>query len=141
MTDVQGIRDGWSLWLIGLVAAVVSSLANLVLMYATKPVLGVPETFGPLTPAPILFWSVIGAFGAIGAYALVRALSQRPKRVFLIAAIVVLVISFIPDLALSGVSDGPFAGATPEVIAVLMAMHVVSFAVVVAMLYRLARAA
>ncbi len=139
MTDSKAQRAGWPLGIIGLVAAIASSLANLALIFLIKPMLRVPGTFAPLTTAPIIFWSFVGAFGAIGVYALIRIWSTTPNRTFVIVAVIVLVLSFIPDLAISGVTTGPFAGATPAAILVLMVMHVISFAIVVPMLWRLAR--
>lgn len=141
MTDSEIPRAGWPLGIIGLVAAVASSLVNLALMLLAKPALGVPDSFGPLSAGPITFWSFIGAFGAIGVYALVRRWSATPNRTFVIVAAIVLVLSFIPDLAISGATSGPFGGATPGAIAILMVMHVISFAIVVPMLNRLARPA
>lgn len=139
MTDFDASRRGWSLWLIGLVAAVAGSVANLVLMRMTKSSLGVPDTFGPLATIPIIVWSVIGAFGAIGVYALIRRFNANPKRTFFIVAVVVLVLSFIPDVAILDSTEGPFAGATPAAAVVLMVMHVISFAIVVPMVLSLAR--
>ena len=139
MTDSEKQRAGWSLWIIGLVAAVAASLANLALMFFTKPSLGLPDTFGPLNTVPIILWSFIGAFGAIGVYALIRRFSATPNRTFVIVAVIVLVLSFIPDLAIRGVTTGPFGGATAGAIATLMVMHVISFAIIVPLLSRLAR--
>ena len=84
MNDVKANPVRWGLWKIGLVAAVVSAIANLLLMMVTKPYLDVPDSFGPLAVFPIIFWSDIGAFGAIGVYGLVRKFSSDPHKVFMI---------------------------------------------------------
>ena len=71
MTEANISREPWALWKIGIVAAVVSAVANLVLMLVTRSSIAVPEGFGPFGVIPIIRWSDIGAFGAIGVYALV----------------------------------------------------------------------
>lgn len=138
MTESDISREPWALWKIGIVAAVVSALANLVLMLVTRSSVAVPEDFGPFGVIPIILWSFIGAFGAIGVYALIRKMSDSPNRNFTIAAVIVLLLSFIPDLALVYVSEGPLGGATTGAIIVLMVMHVISFFIVVPMLRSLA---
>ena len=65
-------------------------------------------------------------------------MSKSPNRNFTIAAVIVLLLSFIPDLALAYVSEGPLGGATTGAIIVLMFMHVISFFIVVPMLRSLA---
>lgn len=138
MNDVEAAPARWGLWKIGLIASVVSAIANLLLMLVTKPFLAVPDSFGPLAVPPIILWSVIGAFGAIGVYALVRKFSSDPHKVFLIIAMVVLVLSFVPDVLLINVTQGVFGGAGWGAIIVLIIMHVISFAIVVAMLRKFA---
>lgn len=138
MTEANISREPWALWKIGIVAAVVSAVANLVLMLVTRSSIAVPEGFGPFGVIPIILWSDIGAFGAIGVYALIRKMSKSPNRNFTIAAVIVLVLSFIPDLALVYVTEGPLGGATTGAIIVLMIMHVISFFIVVPMLRSLA---
>ena len=139
MTEAQIARSGWPLWKIGLTASVLSAIANLALMLVTKPLLSVAQTFGPLTAGPIVAWSFIGTFGAVGVYALIKKWSASPKRVFNIVAVIVLLLSFIPDVAVVNVAEGPMAGGTMAAAFVLMGMHVISFLIVVPMLHRLAR--
>lgn len=138
MTESDISRKPWALWKIGFVAAVVSALANLALMLVTRSSVGVAEDFGPFGVIPIILWSDIGAGGAIGVYALIRKMSKSPNRNFTIAAVIILLLSFIPDLALVYVSEGPLSGATTGAIIVLMIMHVISFFIVVPMLRSLA---
>jgi hypothetical protein len=133
VTDASDTK--WALWKIGLIAFIASAIANELLMLVSKSSLGVPESFTPLTAPPIIIWSFLGAFGAIGVYALIRKYSKSHKRMFNIVAAVVLVLSFIPDLAIVGVSEGPFAGATMAAAVILMIMHVISYAIVVPMLH------
>lgn len=139
MTDSETVREPWVLWKIGIVAAIASAIGNLALMLVTISSLTVPASFMPLTPAPIILWSFIGAFGAVGVYALIRKMNDSPDKTFVIVSVVVLILSFIPDVILVNVVEGPFAGATTGAIIVLMIMHVISFAIVVPMLRSLAK--
>lgn len=139
MTDSETVREPWALWKIGIVAAIASAIGNLALMLVTISSLAVPASFMPMTPAPIILWSFIGAFGAIGVYALMRKRNDSPQKAFTTVAVVVLFLSFIPDVILVNVAEGPFAGATTGAIIVLMIMHVISFAIVVPMLRSLAK--
>lgn len=138
MTEPNAVPEAWSKWKIAIVAAIASAIANLALMLVTISSMAVPASFMPLTPMPIILWSFIGAFGAVGVYALMRKRNESPQRSFTIVAVVVLILSFIPDVILVNVSEGPFAGATTGAIIVLMIMHVISFAIVVPMLNKLA---
>ena len=135
-TEVEAVETSqiWSLWKIGLVAAGVSAVANLVLLFATKPFMDVPDSLAPMTPPAVIIWSLIGAMGAIGVFALLRKSSTDPHKTFRAIAIVVLVVSFLPDIVLINVTDGPFGGASWGAIFVLMIMHVISFAVVMPLL-------
>ena len=56
MTESDISREPWALWKIGIVAAVVSALANLVLMLGTRSSVAVPEGFGPFGVIPIILW-------------------------------------------------------------------------------------
>jgi uncharacterized membrane protein YozB (DUF420 family) len=131
----------WGLWKIGLVAAGVSAVANLVLLFATKPFMDVPDSLVPMTPPAVIIWSLIGALGAIGVFALVRKSSAHPQKTFMAIAIVVLVVSFLPDIVLVNVTEGPFGGASWGAIFVLMIMHVISFAIVMPLLRKFASTA
>ena len=139
MPKTETTPGHWALWKIGLVAAIVSAVANILLMFLTNSITNTPDTFGPLSVPPIILWSTVFAFGGVGVYALVRKLSSDPHRVFLIVSIVVLAATFIPDLLLINVTEGSFAGAGWAAIIVLMTMHVISFGVIVSMLRKLAR--
>lgn len=139
MNDTTQEDQFWSLWKIGLIAAAISAVANLILLFVTKPFMDVPDSLMPMTPGPVVIWSVIGALGAIAVYALVRKFSATVYKTFKTIAVVVLVISFIPDIALINVAEGPFGGATWGVIIVLMTMHVISFAIIMPLLRKYAR--
>ena len=138
MNTVDTTPVRWGLSKIGLVAAVVSAIVNSLLMMVTKPFMEVPDSFGPLQVPPIILWSVIGAFGAVGVYALMRKFSSDPHKTFMIIAVLVLILSFVPDLLLINVTEGIFGGVGWGAIILLMIMHVISFAIVMPMLRKLA---
>jgi len=113
-------------------------VANEVVLVLTKPL--APNLFS-LTAGPVAFWTTVGAVGASLVYALVRRLSRRPERSFLIVAIIVLVVSFIPDLLLFLLPPSPIEQVTVGGVATLMGMHIVAAVIITAALLRLARPA
>jgi hypothetical protein len=105
-----------------LVAGVLASLANVVVALIALS-LGVPEGFHPLEPSAYVRLTFVGVLlGALGWLA-VRRWASNPDRTlqFLIPSVVVL--SFIPDIAL------PFNNTQPNPtlvgVVALMVMHVV----------------
>lgn len=84
---------------------------------------------------PVTTLTVLGSVGAVVAYAVVDRLSRRPDRTFLGLAVVVLLLSFVPDIGLLLTDDAATVGA----VAVLMVMHVTTAAVCVAVLTDLGR--
>ena len=104
----------------GGIAVVLSVVANLVLLQAVL----VPELvqqFEPLNIGPVALFSALGAVGATVAYAVIDRLSETPDRTFTAVAVVVLVLSFVPDIALLQADPA----ATVPAVVVLMVMHVV----------------
>jgi hypothetical protein len=70
------------------------------------------------------------------AYAVVRRFFRDPERVYVRIAIVALVLSWIPDVALLLINE---PGATVPAVASLMVMHAVAAAIVTTLLVRIAR--
>lgn len=85
----------------------------------------VPKDFPPFTLLPILSGAVGGPLLAAGVYAIIRAVSKQPDRVFLFVAIAALVVSFALPLRLSFTKSKRFAGVTPTAQIVLVLMHTV----------------
>jgi peptidoglycan/LPS O-acetylase OafA/YrhL len=94
--------------------------------------LDVAPDFRALTIPPVAFLSAIGAVGAAVVYELLRRRSATPDRTFRRVAAAVLVVSFVPDVALLAVDDA----ATLAGVLVLMVLHVVVAAACVAVLPR-----
>lgn len=104
----------------GGIAVVLSVVANLVLLQLVL----VPELvqqFEPLNIAPVALFSGLGAVGATVAYAVVDRLSETPDRMFTRVAVIVLLLSFVPDIFLLQAEPT----ATVPAVIVLMVMHVV----------------
>jgi hypothetical protein len=109
-----------SLLVRGGLAVVLATLANVGLVVAVSG-LGVAPDFRPLAVPPVAFLSALGAAGATAAYWLANRYAADADRAFVRVAAVVLLLSFVPDVALL-VTD---PAATPLAAVVLAAMHVV----------------
>jgi hypothetical protein len=96
----------------------------------------VPPAFEPFqgTVAPYTAGGVILG-GAV--YALVRRFVRDPDRVYVRVAVVALVLSWIPDVALLVIHD---PGATVPAVASLMVMHAAAALIAVTLLVRMNRA-
>jgi len=113
----------------GGLAVVLSVEANLAVLFAADA-LAVAPGFEPLQVGSVAFLSAAGAVGAVAVYALLRRYADRPDRTFVRVAAVVLVVSFLPDVALPSLDPA----ATVLGVLVLMFMHVVVAAVCVGLL-------
>jgi len=122
-----------SLWKRGLKALVWAVVANLVVWWLGVSLLTIPSEFPPLAgAAPTVFFTTVGAVGAVLVFALLRRVSDRPALVFRRVAVVFLLLSFIPDLLLltEGGRDA-VPGVTVPGVAVLMIMHVVAAVIII----------
>lgn len=112
--------DRLTLTLRGGGAALVAVVVNAALV-AVSGVLGVAPGFMALSYPPVAFLSAAGAVGATVVYALVARRRDDPDPLFVRVAGAVLVVSFVPDVALLFADE---AATVPGVV-VLMVMHVV----------------
>lgn len=114
-------------------AVVWAVLANLLVWWGGVSTLDIPSDFPPLAGSgPTIFFTTVGAVGAVAVHATLRRLARRPDTLFRRVAVVVLVLSFLPDLWL--LTDGAresVPGVTVSGVALLMLMHVVAAAVIV----------
>jgi len=121
------------LW-VGPLAIIVSVLANLILRALAVTALNPSPEFQPLaTSGPVIFLTAVGALGAVIAYALVGRFAKQPIRAYHVIAAAALVVSLVPDLMLFS-GNAPFGGVTVSAVLVLMAMHVVTWAISVGLL-------
>jgi hypothetical protein len=108
---------------------VLSVLANVVLVLGVDT-LNIAPGFRPLSIPPVAFLSALGAGGATVVYWFADQYVADTDEIFVRVAVVALLLSFVPDVAL--LTTDPTA--TPLAVVVLMAMHVVAAAVSVGLL-------
>lgn len=113
----------------GGLAVALSLLANWLLLGAVLAGDLAPP-FEHLSLPPVTLFTTLGALGATAVYWGLQRVSERPDRAFVVVAAVALVASFVPDLSL--LRDDP--AATVPAVAALMAMHVLTAAICVAVL-------
>jgi hypothetical protein len=107
----------------GAVAIVVSTLVNLALRVLSTQLFQLSSAFSPLGIGAVIFWSVICGSAAVLVFALVIRRSRRPVAVYLLIAIGIYVLTFIPDgLLLSG-NPPFFPGTSVYAVLTLMSMH------------------
>jgi hypothetical protein len=121
-----------------LVALVGSVVANIIILYILRPFVIVPAMpLHALSIAPVAMLTAIGAIGATIVYAIFRNYLVHPNPVFFWVAGIVLLLSFIPDYMIIGMTSGPFAGGTWASALTLALMHVVAAVLIVYALEKL----
>jgi len=118
-------------------AAVAAAVGNAVVYFVASALGAMPQDFvvqgsGPITLAPVVLSSLIGAAGAAVIFAVVVLLSRRPIWTFRIVAVVALVLSFVTPLTIPG--------APLSLILTLELMHVVAAVIITGVLTTLTRA-
>ena len=134
--QVRRVAFGRLLW-VGPLAALAAAVANAAVYFVAYGLGAMPQDFviegsGPITLAPVVVSSVIGAVGAVVVFAIVALLARHPIRTFRIVATVALVLSFATPFTIPG--------APLSMILALEFMHVVAAVVIVGILTTLARA-
>ena len=128
--DVSKPRLIRLLWA-GPLTMLVSVAAVWLMRLAAVSMLHPNKEFAPLAPGPPVFDTVIAVGAAIVVFARIWSDSLEPARDYRSLAAKVLIVSFVPDVALA-VMHG-FGGGWPEAFA-LMAMHIAVWAICVTML-------
>jgi Family of unknown function (DUF6069) len=117
--------------LVGLGTVIAAVLANLLVYLIGSVVVGYDPQFIVLANASgTILFTVVPAIVAVLLYAVLLRFSSNPARIFTNIAIVVLILSLIPDLTYIPSVPGASSGQT----AILMVMHVVAAAVIVSIL-------
>ena len=117
----------------GAVAGVIAAVTNVVISAIARGPLGASDDFVPLTPGPIVMWTILGAIlGAVG-WRLIVNTSAHSRALLNTLVPTVLVLSLIPDVAL--LATDSTAGQTTAGVVALIVMHVVT-AVIAVTAYR-----
>lgn len=137
MVSWESRTVGWGLvGLVGLGTVVAAVLANVLVYYLGRAIVGYDPQFLPLADVgTTIFFTAIPALVATILYAALLRCTRRPARTFAIIAAVVFVVTTIPDFTYIPGVTGATAGQT----AVLVIMHIVAAATIVGLLTRFAR--
>lgn len=109
--------------------AAISIVANLLLAAIGKNVSHTPSTFGPYMNTSIVQLTLLGVIGSGVVYGLMRKYlkdAAKANLYFVWLSIVLLVISFYPDVSMPWASDPDQVGWTYGVVANLMLMHLIA---------------
>jgi Family of unknown function (DUF6069) len=118
---------------VGALVVAAAVAVNVVVRTVAVSLFGIGEGFLALDLGPTVMFTVIGVAGAVVVFGLISRFSRRPVRLFRWVALVVLVISLIPDVLVAP----SIPGATIPGVLTLMIEHVASWAVAVTLLPRL----
>lgn len=119
--------------LTGIGGGVVAAVVNVVISVIARGPFGARDSFVPLSPGPIIMWTLVGVVvGAVGWGLIVRR-SARSRVVLRTLVPTVLVLSLVPDIALLATDSVP--GQTTGGVVALMVMHVVT-AIIAVSAYR-----
>jgi hypothetical protein len=122
--------------LVGLGTVAAAVIANLLVYALGSAVVGYDPQFIILANASgTILFTVVPAIVAVLLYAALMRFTSDPARIFKNIAVVLLIVSLIPDLTYIPSVPGATSGQT----AVLMLMHVVAAIVIVSMLTTLTR--
>src|SRR5262245_59290416 len=124
------------LW-VGPLTIIVAVIANQVVQLLALSLFNISPEFPPLQSGPPVAFTIMGVLGAVIVFAIVGRLARRPIRLFRRIALVVLLLSFLPDIAL--LATGALPGTSLVAVGTLAVMHVVAWAISVWMLTTLAR--
>jgi len=117
--------------LVGLGTVIAAVLANLIVYFIGSLVVGYDPQFVVLADASgTILFTVVPAIIAVLLYAALMRFTRDPARIFTNIAVVVLILSLIPDLIYIPSVPGATTGQT----AILMVMHVVAAVVIVSVL-------
>jgi hypothetical membrane protein len=108
-------------------------IANTIVRSIAVTLVGVSSSFQPLQLPTIIVSTCVYLLLAVGALLLVSRMSERPARTYRILASVCLLLSLLlPLMALTGAMPTP--GMSGQIFWSMIAMHLVSAAVVIALL-------
>lgn len=131
---------GRRIWQAGVLAIVAAVVANVLVRMLLFAVLDLPTDFPPLQIGAIALFTALGVGIGVGVFALINRRSQQPIRTFRRVAIIALVISIVPNLALMfNPASAPFPGGSALAFGVLIIFHLVAGAIAIGLLTTLTR--
>ena len=108
----------------GAVAGVIAAIVNVAISAVARGPFGASDEFLPLTPGPIIMWTILGAIiGAVGWRLIVNKKADSGALLRWLVP-TVLVLSLIPDIAL--LASDSMAGQTTAGVLALLVMHAVT---------------
>jgi hypothetical protein len=127
-----------SLWLVSLFTISAAIIANLIVRAIAFALLPLSTEFPPLAWQSVILFTLVGVAAAASVYALVRRLTRKAVRVYMLIAVIALFISLIPNLLIlrDPAAFGP--GTTILEVWVMMVFHCVAATVSIVMLTKLA---
>jgi hypothetical protein len=136
LTDAERVAFSRLLW-VGPLTIVAAVAANVAFVTVANPLFGVSPDFPPLTLDAIAVFTAVGVLAAVVVFGLVARFSKQPIRRYRQIALVALLLSLIPDLAMPFLPSPVPVGAREVVL--LMATHLIAAAVAIWMLTVLTR--
>jgi hypothetical protein len=113
----------------GAIAGVIAAVTNVAISVIARGPLGASDDFVPLTPGPIVMWTILGSIIGATGWRLIVNRSARSRTLLQTLVPTVLVLSLIPDVALLATGSTP--GQTTGGVVALMVMHVVTAVIAV----------
>ncbi len=124
--------------LVAIVGSVVANLLTIPLLWLLAP--DVPPDFPPFQIGSIAFFTTLQVGAGVVVFALITRFLQRPIRTFTIVALIALVLSCLPNVALAAnPTAAPFPGGNAAAFLALIIPHIVAAAVTITTLTRLGR--
>ena len=134
MSDTRSLIQLRRLLWVGPLAVIASVIGILIVRIIAVAILQPNPQPMSLTWGPPIIFTVVLVTAAVVVFALVARFIKNPIRTYQIIALVVLILSFLPDVAYAGSS---MPGASWPVALTLMLMHIVAWAICVSMLVKL----
>ncbi|MCP4199545.1 MAG: hypothetical protein GY762_20545 [Proteobacteria bacterium] len=119
-------------WKVGIIAVVVAVIANVLFVALAKALFDLPEGYRSLELPAIAIFTALFSFIGVVVFVLLLRYTEDPIRIFRIVAIIALVVSILPDIALlAAPADSPMAGATVGAVVVLIIAHLIAGAIMI----------
>ena len=122
---------GKRIWSVGIIAVIVAVIANIIWVLIAGLIFDLPTDFPPLEPGAIAIFTAAFSIIGVAVFWVIARLSQNPIRLFRIVAIIALLLSLIPDLAMLFNPSPGFENATMSAVLVLIVAHFIAAAIMI----------